>query len=44
MTTGFWSTKSVKENFLLIMHEHIYVFRKLADKEKTNLYKDSMVF
>jgi DNA modification methylase len=43
MTTGFWSTKSVKENFLLIMHEHIYVFRKPDTKEKTNFYKDSMV-
>ena len=26
--TGFWKTNSVKYNFLLIAHEHLFVFRK----------------
>ena len=26
--TGFWKTNSVKYNFLLITHEHLFVFRK----------------
>ena len=27
--TGFWVTKSKESNFLLIMHEHLFVFQKL---------------
>lgn len=27
-STSYWLEKSVKHNFLLIMHEHIFVFRK----------------
>lgn len=26
--TGFWKTNSIKYNFLLIAHEHLFVFRK----------------
>lgn len=26
--TGFWVTKSKEQNFLLIMHEHLFVFQK----------------
>lgn len=26
--TGFWVNKSKESNFLLIMHEHLFVFRK----------------
>ena len=26
--TGYWKTNSVKYNFLLIAHEHLFVFRK----------------
>lgn len=26
--TGYWKTKSVKFNFLLIAHEYLFVFRK----------------
>lgn len=26
--TGFWVEKSKKFNFLLIMHEHLFVFKK----------------
>lgn len=28
--TGFWVKKSKESNFLLIMHEHLFVFQKLA--------------
>ncbi|MDR2790432.1 MAG: hypothetical protein LBB59_05605 [Campylobacteraceae bacterium] len=28
-TTGFWTKKSQEANFLLIMHEHIFIFQKL---------------
>ena len=28
--TGFWVKKSKEYNFLLIMHEHIFVFKKQA--------------
>lgn len=28
-TTGFWTKKSREANFLLIMHEHIFIFQKL---------------
>jgi DNA modification methylase len=28
--TGFWVTKSKEANFLLIMHEHLFVFQKLV--------------
>ncbi len=43
-TTGFWTRKSVENNFLLIMHEHIYVFRKPMADEKLTKYKDSMTW
>jgi len=26
--TGFWVTKSKEANFLLIMHEHLFIFQK----------------
>lgn len=26
--TGFWKTNSIKYNFLLIAHEHLFIFRK----------------
>ena len=26
--TGFWKTNSIKYNFLLIVHEHLFIFRK----------------
>jgi DNA modification methylase len=28
-TTGFWTKKSKEANFLLIMHEHLFIFQKL---------------
>lgn len=27
-TTGFWKTRSIKYNFLLLAHEYLFVFRK----------------
>lgn len=27
--TGFWKKKSEEHNFLLIMHEHLFIFKKL---------------
>jgi hypothetical protein len=27
--TGFWAVKSKQSNFLLIMHEHLFVFQKV---------------
>lgn len=29
-------------NFLLIAHEHLYVFRKLGEKEKPTKFKESV--
>ncbi|PIZ01716.1 site-specific DNA-methyltransferase, partial [Candidatus Gracilibacteria bacterium CG_4_10_14_0_8_um_filter_38_28] len=26
--TGYWKTSSQKYNFLLIMHEHLFIFKK----------------
>ena len=28
--TGFWKTNSVKYNFLLLAHEHLFVFHKIS--------------
>ncbi len=39
--TGFWKKKSQESNFLLIMHEHLYVFRKPEKDEETTRLKDS---
>ena len=40
--TPFWLKKSVESNFLLIMHEHLFVFRKPAADEKLDKVKNSM--
>jgi len=43
-----WKTKSTRErwrgryDFLLIAHEHLYIFRKAEQDEKTSRLKDSM--
>jgi len=41
-TTGFWTKKSVENNFLLIMHEHLFVFRKPEEDEELDRFKESM--
>ena len=40
-TTRYWSAQA--KDFLLIMHEHLFVFRKLADGEHNVIFKDSML-
>jgi len=39
--TPFWLKKSVDHNFLLIKHEHLFVFRKPEKQEKIVKYKES---
>ena len=41
-STPFWTKRSVEYNFLLIMHEHLFVFRKPARGERVQRYRDSM--
>jgi len=40
-TTRYWSSQ--QKDFLLIMHEHLFVFRKLGKDENKSIYKDSLV-
>lgn len=39
--TPFWLNKSVKYNFLPLMHEHLFVFRKPEEDEKLDKFKES---
>ncbi len=39
-TTRYWGAQ--ERDFLLIMHEHLFVFRKPAEGEDIKVYKDSM--
>ena len=32
-TTPYWTEKSKEYNFLLIMHEHLFIFEKQSNKE-----------
>jgi hypothetical protein len=32
--TGFWKKRSQEHNFLLIMHEHVFVFYKTAERQR----------
>ena len=41
-TEGLWSRLSRDKNFLLIMHEHLFVFRKPGPEEKVRPYGESM--
>lgn len=40
-TTRYWGAQD--KDFLLIMHEHLFIFRKLADVENKSIFKDSML-
>ena len=40
--TPFWLEKSIKYNFLLLMHEHLFIFRKPEKGEKLDKFKESM--
>lgn len=42
-TTPKWSVAVKKYDFYLIMHEHLFVFRKPAVKEDAEIYKESML-
>jgi len=37
-----WERKSIESNFLLLMHEHLFVFRKPDPKESLNEIRESM--
>lgn len=41
-STPFWRKRSVKYNFLLIMHEHLFIFRKPDRGERVEKFRDSM--
>jgi DNA modification methylase len=41
-TETLWSKLSAKYNFLLILHEHLFIFRKPDREEKLKKYKYSM--
>jgi len=43
-STPYWVKKSLQWNFLMIMHEHLFVFRKPGKDEKTRDFKDSMAW
>ena len=40
--TPFWLKKSVEQNFLLLMHEHLLIFRKPGKGESLDKFKESM--
>jgi len=40
-TTRYWNAQ--EKDFLLIMHEHLFVFRKIGEKEQAPIFKDSML-
>ncbi len=40
-TAGLWAKKSVENNFLLLMHEHLFVFRKPDINEDTTDFIES---
>ena len=41
-TEGLWTRMSRDKNFLLIMNEHLFIFRKPATEESTRPYHESM--
>jgi DNA modification methylase len=42
-TTERWRTKALQDKFYLIMHEHLFVFRKPKTSEKLSRIKNSTV-
>ena len=40
-STPYWLEKSLKYNFLLLMHEHLFIFRKPKDEKEWEKYRDS---
>lgn len=41
-TAPMWAKMSVKNNFLLLAHEHLFIFRKPEKDEKLTRFKESM--
>lgn len=41
-STSFWREKSIKKNFYLIMHEHLFIFRKPCKNDNIRSIKYSM--
>ncbi len=41
-STPFWLKRSIEYNFLLLMHEHLFVFRKPKNKEEMEDFSDSV--
>ncbi|MEM7816053.1 MAG: DNA methyltransferase [Candidatus Aenigmatarchaeota archaeon] len=41
-TAPLWKKMSLKNNFLLLAHEHLFVFRKPEKGEKTKIFRESM--
>jgi hypothetical protein len=41
-STPYWREKSVQNNFLLLAHEHLFIFRKPEKDENTLKYQESM--
>ena len=39
-TTRYWSAQ--KRDFQLIMHEHLFIFRKIGKQEDIKIYRDSV--
>jgi len=40
--TPFWLKKSIEHNFLLLMYEHLFIFRKPKEDENLEDYSESM--
>lgn len=41
-STPYWKSQLEKYNFLMIMHEHLFVFRKPRENEELSKFRDSM--
>ena len=39
-TTRYWGAQ--EKDFLLIMHEHLFIFRKIGNDETVNVFRDSI--
>lgn len=42
--TGRWRTKALQDKFYLIMHEHLFIFRKPKEGEDLSHVKFSLMF
>ncbi len=43
-STPYWKSQLEKYNFLMIMHEHLFVFRKPRENEELSKFRNSMIF